>query len=77
MKLNAGALSTPHMTRFKALARFDKALAGEDPSEVEWAISFAKSMLRGMRLKSGVDEWRQRKEQAEARYLELRQRPPS
>ena len=63
------------MTRFKELRRFEAALAGNDVAAIEWALSFAKQMLRNMKLKSGVEFWRTRKEQAAARLAELREHP--
>jgi hypothetical protein len=60
------------MTRFKELRRFEAALEGSTISEIEWAVEFAKKMLGAMKLKSGVDSWRKRKEQALARYAELK-----
>ena len=59
------------MTRFKELRRFEAALAGSTVTELEWAIEFSNSMLRRLRLKSSVNEWRKRKEQAQARYAEV------
>jgi hypothetical protein len=61
------------MTRFKELRRFEAALEGSTISEVEWAIAFAKKMLRAMKLKGSIDAWRKRREHAEKRYAELKE----